>query len=46
MQDPIEKLQESETFQKLDRKVEWAQVTLFSTVALLILVAVTKNVVA
>jgi hypothetical protein len=46
MQDPIETLQESETFQKLDRKVDWAQVTLFSTVALLVLVAVTRNVVA
>ncbi|WP_156092542.1 hypothetical protein [Rhodovibrio salinarum] len=46
MQDPIEKLQESETFQKLDQKVEWAQVTLFSTVALLVLVALGKNVVA
>jgi hypothetical protein len=46
MQDPIEKLQESETFQKIDRKVDWAQVTLFSTVALLVLVAVSKNVVA
>ena len=46
MQDPIEKLQENETFQKLDQKLDWSQVTLFSTVALLILVAVTKNVVA
>ena len=46
MQDPIEKLQENETFQKIDRKVDWAQVTLFSTVALLVLVAVSKNMVA
>jgi hypothetical protein len=46
MRDPIEKLQETQTFQKLDRKVDWAQVTLFSTVALLVAVAVTKNIVA
>jgi hypothetical protein len=46
MQDPIEKLQETETFQKLDRKVDWAQVTLFSTVAILVVIAVGKNVVA
>ncbi|MDZ7714260.1 MAG: hypothetical protein U5L06_14710 [Rhodovibrio sp.] len=46
MQDPIEKLQENPTFQKVDRKVDWAQVTLFSTVGLLILIALAKNVVA
>ena len=46
MQDPIEKLQENPTFQKLDRKVDWAQVTLFSAVALLVLVGVTKSLVA
>lgn len=46
MQDPIEKLQQNETFQKVDQKVDWSQVTLFSTVVVLILVAVTKNVVA
>ncbi|WP_200342102.1 hypothetical protein [Rhodovibrio sodomensis] len=46
MQDPIEKLQETEAFQKLDQKVDWAQVTLFSTVAVLVVIAVAKNVVA
>ena len=45
MQDPIEKLREAETFQKLDRKVDWAQVTLFSTVAVLGVVGVTKSLV-
>jgi len=46
MQDPIEKLQATETFQKLDRKVDWAQVTLFTTVVLLALVGVGKSLVA
>jgi tetrahydromethanopterin S-methyltransferase subunit G len=44
MQDPVEKLKETETFQKLDRKVEWSQAVLFGTVILLVVVAVGKQV--
>ncbi len=43
MADPIEKLQSTETFKKIDRKVNWAQVILFGTAALLVVVAVVKN---
>lgn len=44
MRDPIEKLQESETFQHLDQRLNWAMVTIFGVVAILIVVAVVKNV--
>lgn len=44
MQDPIEKLQQNETFKKVDAKVNWAQVVLFGTAGLLMVVAVAKNV--
>lgn len=44
MQDPIEKLQNTATFKKLDERVNWAQLVLFGTAGLLIVVAVVKNV--
>lgn len=43
MQDPIEKLQQNETFKKVDEKVNWAQVVLFGTTGVLIVIAIAKN---
>lgn len=45
MPNPIEKLQQTETFKKVDEKVNWAQVVLFGTAAVLVVVAIAKNVV-
>lgn len=45
MQDPIEKMQETETFQRLDERLNWAMVTVFGVVGLLIAVAIVKNVI-
>lgn len=45
MRDPIEKLQENPAFQKVDAKVNWSMAMIFGTVALLVVVALVKNVV-
>jgi hypothetical protein len=43
MTDPVEKLKETETFQKLDGKVNWAMVAVFGTVGVLVVVALVRN---
>lgn len=43
MGDPVEKLKETEAFQKLDGRVNWAMVAIFGTVGILIVVALVKN---
>ncbi|WP_153242365.1 hypothetical protein [Ferruginivarius sediminum] len=44
MQDPVEMVKRTETFRKLDQKVNWAMVTIFGTVTVLVIYAVAENV--
>jgi len=43
MQDPIEKLQSTDTFKRVDARVNWASIVVFGTAALLVVVAIVKN---